>query len=145
MGPAAGLSQGSTPTFGLALGIGLPLWNRQGAAIRAATADREAGLARLETRRRELAAIVLEATSTLGAAGQELGALRSGELARAQQAESLAARGVAQGGPYLAAWLAARQAYLDARRAELDLEWQAARARLLLRHLSGTLLVEETR
>jgi hypothetical protein len=48
-----------------------------------------------------------------------------------------------QRGTYILAWLAARQAYLGARLAELDLEWQAAQARLLLRHLSGSLVMEE--
>ena len=122
LGPSASLE--GKAVIGLSLGLGLPLWNRQGAAIRAGAAEREAALART---------------------GRELDALRTGELARAAQAESLAAHALQQGGPYLAAWLGARQAYLDARRAELDLEWQAARARLVLRHLDGTLLPEESR
>jgi cobalt-zinc-cadmium efflux system outer membrane protein len=143
LGPAAGL--GKTSTFGLALGLSLPLWNRQGDAVRAAEAIRAAALARLDFRRREVAALVTEATSTLTRAAQELDLLRSGELARAKQAESLAARALEQGGPYLTAWLTARQAYLDARRAELDLEWEAARARVTLRSLAGTLIAEEMR
>ena len=141
LGPSASLE--GRAVLGMSFGVGLPLWNRQGSGVRAAAAEREAALARLDARRRELDAAVVEATSTLGRAGRELDALRSGELARAEQAESLAARALQQGGPYLAAWLAARQAYLDARRVELNLEWQAARARLLLRHLTGTLLAEE--
>ncbi|MDX2122904.1 MAG: hypothetical protein SF070_17830 [Gemmatimonadota bacterium] len=43
---------------------------------------------------------------------------------------------------YVLAWLAARKAYLDARAAELDLEWQAAHARLLLRSVTGSLVME---
>jgi outer membrane protein, heavy metal efflux system len=136
---------GTTTTVGLSVGLGIPLWNRQGAAIRAATADREAALARLDARRREFAVIVFAARTTVARTDRELALLRSGELARAAQAEALAARAMQEGGPYVVAWLTARQAYLDARRAELDLEWQAARARLLLRHLSGTLLAEEVR
>ena len=141
LGPSASLE--GRAVLGMSFGVGLPLWNRQGSGVRAAAAEREAALARLDARRRELDAAVVEATSTLARARRELDALRSGELARAEQAESLAARALQQGGPYLASWLAARQAYLDARRVELDLEWQAARARLLLRHLTGTLLAEE--
>jgi len=143
LGPSASLE--GKAVIGLSLGLGLPLWNRQGAAIRARVAEREAALARLDARRRERDAGVVGATGALARTGRELDALRSGELARAAQAESLAARALQQGGPYLAAWLGARQAYLDARRAELDLEWQAARARLVLRHLDGTLLPEESR
>ena len=143
LGPSASLE--GKAVIGLSLGLGLPLWNRQGAAIRAGAAEREAALARLDARRRERDAAVVEATGALARTGRELVALRSGELARAAQAESLAAHALQQGGPYLAAWLGARQAYLDARRAELDLEWQAARARLVLRHLDGTLLPEESR
>ena len=143
LGPSASLE--GKAVIGLSLGLGLPLWNRQGAAIRAGAAEREAALARLDARRRERHAAVVEATGTLARTGRELDALRTGELARAAQAESLAAHALQQGGPYLAAWLGARQAYLDARRAELDLEWQAARARLVLRHLDGTLLPEESR
>ena len=143
LGPAAAL--GPSRAFGLSVVFTLPLWNRQGSAIRAAEADRNVAAARLEARHRELAAVVLNASTTLPRVGRELGLLRSGELARAAQAESLAARAAQQGGPYLTAWLAARQAYLDARRAELDLEWEAARARIRLRHLAGTLVMEETR
>jgi len=111
--------------------------------MRAAAADRDVALARLETRRRELTASLLQASTTLKRVDGELALLRGGELTRAQQAALLAGRALEQGGPYLSAWLTARQAYLDARRAELDLEWQAARARLLLRHLAGTLSVED--
>jgi outer membrane protein, heavy metal efflux system len=138
LGPAAAI--GHQTNLGLALGVGLPLWNRQGDAIRAANADRGAALARLDARHRDLQVQVLQATSSLIRAQRELGLLRGGELTRAAQAADLAARGLQQGGPYLAAWLAARQAYLDARKAELDLEWQAARARLLLHYLMGSLL-----
>ncbi len=143
LGPSASLEGKSV--FGLSLGLGIPLWNRQGAAIRAGTAERDAALARLDARRRELTALVLDATSTLSRTERELGALRSGELARAGQAVALAVRALEQGGPYLATWLAVRQGYLDARRAELDLEWQAARAQLTLHQLSGTLLAEESK
>jgi len=143
LGPSASFGTGTR--VGLSVAIGIPLWNRQGAAIRAATAEREAALARLDARRRELAALVFEARSIVARADRELGLLRAGELSRAEQAEALAARAMQEGGPYVVAWLTARQASLDARRAELDLEWQAARARLLLRYLSGTLLAEEVR
>jgi outer membrane protein TolC len=141
LGPAANI--GDSVTVGLTLGLSLPFWNRQSAAMRAAAADRGVALAQLEGRRRELAASVLEALSTLARVEGELGMLRSGELARAQQAALLAGRALEQGGPYLSVWLTARQAYLDARRAELDLEWQAAGARLLLNHLAGTLSAED--
>jgi outer membrane protein TolC len=140
IGPAASIGENST--IGLTLGLSLPVWNHQTAAIRAAAADRDAALAQLEGRRRELAASVLEARATLARVEDELGLLRGGELVRAEQATLLAGRALEQGGPYLSAWLTARQAYLDARRAELDLEWQAARARLLLNHLAGTLSPE---
>lgn len=141
LGPAANI--GDSTIVGLTLGLSLPFWNHQTAAMRAATADRGAALAQLEGRRRELTAAVLEARTTLARVEGELGLLRGGELARAQQAALLAGRALEQGGPYLSAWLTARQAYLDARRAELDLEWQAARSRLLLHHLAGTLSAED--
>jgi outer membrane protein, heavy metal efflux system len=141
VGPAVSISRLST--FGISFGLGIPLWNRQGDAMRAAAADRESALAHREARQRELSILVLEARSTTDRTERELSLLRTGELARAEQTVSLAARALQQGGPYMTIWLTARQAYLDARRAELDLEWQAARARLLLRHLSGTLLAEE--
>lgn len=140
LGPAAAI--GAKTTVGLALGLGLPLWNRQGDAMRAAAADREAARAQLDARSRELSASVLDVRTTLTRVDRELGLLRGGELVRARQAAILAARALEQGGPYLSAWLTARQAYLDALRAELDLEWQGARARLLFRHLTGTLLAE---
>jgi len=141
LGPS--ITIGESTTVGLAFGLSLPLWNRQTAAMRAASADRGAALAQLEARRRELAASVLEARTTLARVEGEQGLLRGGELARAQQAALLAGRALEQGGPYLSAWLTARQAYLDARRAELDLQWQAARARLLLHHLAGTLYAKD--
>ena len=141
LGPSATI--GESTTVGLTFGLSLPVWNRQGTSMRAAAADRDVALARLETRRRELAASLLEAGTTLKRVDGELALLRGGELARAQQAALLAGRALEQGGPYLSAWLTARQAYLDARRAELDLEWQAARARVLLRHLGGTLSLED--
>jgi outer membrane protein TolC len=140
LGPAVTI--GESTTVGLALGLSLPLWNRQSAAMRAANADRAVALAQLEGRRRELAASTLEARTTLARVEGELGLLRGGELARAEQAALLAARALEHGGPYLSAWLTARQAYLDARRAELDLEWQAARARLLLQYFGGALYPE---
>lgn len=143
IGPAASFAE--TRSFGMTLGIELPLWNRQGAAIRAATAAREAALARLEARRRELEALARATTSTLALADRSLALLRAGELARSEQAQNLAEQALQQGGPYLAMWLAARQAYLDARRAELELTWQAADARLVLRSLAGTLLREGER
>jgi len=140
IGPAASI--GKSTTIGLTLGLSLPVWNHQTAAMRAAAADRDAALAQLEGRRRELAASLLEARTTLARVDDELGLLRGGELARAQQAALLAGRALEQGGPYISAWLTARQAYLDARRAELDLDWQAARARLVLNFLAGTLAPE---
>jgi outer membrane protein TolC len=140
LGPSATI--GESTTVGLTFGLSLPVWNRQGTAMRAAAADRDVALARLETRHRELAASLHQASTTLKRVDGELALLRGGELTRAQQAALLAGRALEQGGPYLSAWLTARQAYLDARRAELDLEWRAARARLLLRHLAGTLSLE---
>jgi len=141
LGPSATI--GETTTVGLTFGLSLPVWNRQGTSMRAAAADRDVALARLEIRRRELTASLLQASTTLKRVDGELALLRGGELTRAQQAALLAGRALEQGGPYLSAWLTARQAYLDARRAELDLEWQAARARLLLRYLGGTLSLED--
>jgi outer membrane protein TolC len=137
LGPAASFEGPSV--VGVSLGLELPLWNFQGAAIRAGEAERDAARARLAARRRDLAARLLDATTALSRAADQLALLRSGDLARAARAESLAARALEHGGPSLTAWLAARQAYLDARAAELDLEWQAARARLELHHLFGTL------
>jgi outer membrane protein TolC len=141
LGPSATI--GESTTVGLTFGLSLPVWNYQGTSMRAAAADRDAALARLETRRLELAASLLQARTALTRVDGELALLRGGELARAQQAALLAGRALEQGGPYLSAWLTARQAYLDARRAELDLEWEAARARLLLRHLAGTLSLDD--
>jgi outer membrane protein TolC len=143
LGPATNL--GGAMKLGLSVGLGIPLWDRQGAAIRAATADREAALARRDARQRELASLLLEAWSTLTRTNRELTLLRSGELARAEQAVALAARAIQTGGPYVTAWLTARQAYLDAQRAELDLEREAAGARLVLRHLAGTLRAGDLR
>lgn len=143
LGPATNL--GGRTTIGLSLGLGIPLWDRQGATIRAANADRDVALARREARHRELATLLLEASSTLSRTNTELTLLRSGELARAAQAVDLAARAMQTGGPYVTAWLAARQAFVDAKRAELDLEWEAAQARLLLRHLAGTLTARSLR
>jgi hypothetical protein len=118
----------------------LPLWHFQGDAVRAATYEQTATLAAHAARERELAEVVLDAATTRSRAQRELGALRSGDLSRAAQAESLAVRALQQGGPYMTTWLAAHEAYLNARRTELDLEWQAARARLMLRALAGTLV-----
>ena len=140
LGPAASLE--GPAVVGLNLRLTLPLWNWQGAAIQAGQAEREAALARLEGRGRAVAAQVLDATAVLSRAERELVVLRGGELTRAAQAESLAAQALEQGGPYLPTWLAARAAYLDARRAELDLEWAAAQARLQLRYLAGGLSPE---
>lgn len=69
-------------------------------------------------------------------AGQEA------RLAWAARAHALAEQAARQRGVYVPAWLAARKAYLDARAAELDLEWQAAQARLLLRSVTGSLVME---
>jgi outer membrane protein TolC len=125
--------------FGFIASVDLPLFHGQGDAIRAAKSDREASLAGQRSRERELAAQVLDASSTRTRVQSALLALRSGDLTRAAQAESLAVRALQQGGPYLTTWLATHEAYLDARRAELDLEWQSARARLMLRYLTGRL------
>jgi hypothetical protein len=69
--------------------------------------------------------------------------LRGRTLARAARALTLAEQAAPQRGPFVLAWLAAREAYLDARVAELDLEWQAAQARLVLRSVTGSLIMEE--
>ena len=50
LGPSATI--GESTTVGLTFGLSLPVWNRQGASMRAAAADRDVALARLETRRR---------------------------------------------------------------------------------------------
>jgi len=120
--------------------LDLPIWHNQGDAIRAAKNDHAAAVAARAGRERELAELVFDAAATRSRAQQELTALRSGDLLRAAQAESLAVRALQQGGPYMTTWLATHEAYLATRRAELDLEWEAARARLMLRHLTGTLL-----
>src|SRR5206468_11310089 len=112
-------------------------------AMRAAAADADVARAQLETRGRELTVSALDVRTTLTRVDRELALLRGGELVRAQQAVLLAGRALEQGGPYLSAWLTARQAYLDARRAELDREWQAARARLVLNYLAGALSPED--
>ena len=78
LGPSASLE--GKAVIGLSLGLGLPLWNRQGAAIRAGAAEREAALARLDARRRERHAAVVEATGTLARTGRELDALRTGRV-----------------------------------------------------------------
>src|SRR5207244_6764099 len=92
---------------------------------------------------RELAAQILDASSTRASAQMQLDSLRHGDLARAAQAESLAVQAYEQQrGPYFTIWLASHQAYLEARRSALDLEWQAARARLMMWHLSGKLVDE---
>jgi len=126
--------------LGLDFTIDIPIWHGRHAEVEAANEDRASAEQGHVARERELSIVVLEATSTLSRAERQLSALRGGELARAAQAESLASGALRQGGPYLAVWLAARQGLLDARRAELDLTWQAARARLMLQYLTGTLL-----
>jgi cobalt-zinc-cadmium efflux system outer membrane protein len=141
LGPA--VTVGDRWQLGLALGLTLPVWNRQRDAARAAHAERDTALAGIEARHRELAALVAEALATLTRADAELGLLRGGALARAARAHALAEQAMPQGGAYVLAWLAARKAYLDTRAAELDLEWQAAEARLLLRSLTGSLVMEE--
>ena len=123
--------------------VDVPIFHNQGDAIRAAQGDQAAAIAARSGRERELAELVFDAAATRSRAQQELTALRGGDLLRAAQAESLAVRALQQGGPYMTTWLATHEAYLSTRRAELDLEWQAARARLMLRHLTGT-LVEAT-
>ena len=141
VGPAVTLGDGSR--LGVAFGFSLPVWNRQRAAIRAAQADRDTALARIDARHRELLALATEALTTLTRTDAELGILRGGALARAARAHTLAEQGAPQGGAYVLAWLVARKAYLDARMADLDLEWEAAQARLLLRSLTGSLVMEE--
>jgi len=126
--------------LGINFTLDLPLFHGREDEIEAANYERAAAQAGRNARLRELDVLVLEATTTLGRAGRQLDSLRAGDLVRAAQAESLATAALRQGGPYLTTWLAARQAYLDVRRAQLDLEWQAAQARLTLRYLTGTLL-----
>lgn len=141
IGPA--LTVGDKNRLGVAVGVSLPLWNRQRDAIRAARAERDTAVARSDLRHRELTALVTEALVTLTRTETELGLLRGGGLARAARAHRLAEQAAPQRGAYVLAWLAARAAYLNAREAELDLEWQAASARLLLRSLTGSLIMEE--
>lgn len=140
LGPA--LTVGDKARLGIALGISVP-WNRQRPAIRAAHAERDTALLRLEVRHRELPALVTEALTTLTLADSGLDLLRGRTLARSARALTLAEQAAPQRGAYVLAWLAARAAYLDARETELDLEWQAASARLLLRSVTGSLVMEE--
>jgi outer membrane protein TolC len=140
LGPA--VTVGDNARLGVALGIAVP-WNRQRAAIRAAHAERDTALFQLEVRHRELPALVTEALVTLTLADSGLGLLRGRTLARAARALSLAEQAAPQRGAAVLAWLVARAAYLDARATELDLEWQAANARLLLRSVTGSLVMEE--
>jgi outer membrane protein TolC len=141
VGPA--LTVGDKSRLGLALGFSFPAWGRQRDAVRAAHAERDTALARIDVRHREITALVAEALVTLTRADTELVLLRSGTIARAARALSLAEQAAPQRGAYVLAWLAARAAYLDAREAEVDLEWQSAEARLLLRDLTGSLIMEE--
>ncbi len=140
-GPAA--TVGDRWRLGIALGLNIPPWHRLSNEIRAAKAERDDANARFDVRHRDIAALVSEALLTLTRTDTELELLRGGALARAARALALAEQAAPQRGAYILAWLAARQAYLGARTAELDLEWQAARARLLLRHLTGSLVMEE--
>jgi outer membrane protein TolC len=142
VGPSYGWINNSRPfvsAVGFNFSIDLPLFHGREDEIEAANYDRAAAEAGHDARERQLKVLVLNATSTLSRAGLQLDSLRKGDLVRAAQAEGLAATALRQGGPYLTTWLTARQAYLDVRRAELQLEWQAARARLTLRYLTGTL------
>lgn len=141
LGPAA--TVGDKWRLGIALGFNVPAWHRLSNQIRAAKAERDNANAQFDVRHREIAAQVSEALLTLTRTETELGLLRGGALARATRALELAEQVAPQRGTYVLAWLAAREAYLDARAAELDLEWQAAGARLLLRHLTGSLVMEE--
>ncbi len=141
LGPA--LTVGDKNRLGVAVGVSLPVWNRQRDAIRAAHAERDTAMARSDLRHRELTALVTEALVTLTRTETELGLLRGGALARAARAHKLAEQAAPQRGAYVLAWLAARAAYLYARDVELDLEWEAASARLLLRSLTGSLVMEE--
>ena len=140
LGPA--VTVGDKTRLGIALGIGVP-WNRQRDAIRAADAERDTALARIEVRRRELPALVTEALVTLTLADSGLGLLRGRTLARTARALTLAEQAAPQRGASVLAWLMARAAYLDARMDELDLEWRSAQARLLLRSVTGSLIMEE--
>jgi outer membrane protein TolC len=130
--------------LGIDVTLSIPLWHGHAAETEAANQDRAAAEAGQEARERELDFLVLDATSTLSHATRQLTLLRKGDLARAAQADSLATNALRQGGPYLTMWLTAREAHLDARRAELDLLWQAAQARLTLRYLTGSLREEQS-
>jgi len=140
VGPAVTL--GDRNRLGVAVGINLPVWNRQRAALRAAQADRDTALFHIEERRRTVSSQVVEAITILSRTRTELGLLRGGALARARRALTLSERAAVQGGPWAIAWFNALRAYGEARGAELDLEWQAAQARVLLRSLSGSLMME---
>lgn len=140
IGPA--ITLGDKNRLGVALGISIPVWNRQRDAIRAARAERDTAISGIAVRQRELSVLVTEALVTLTRAASELELLRGGALARAARAQALAEQAAPQRGAYVLAWLAAREAYLYARAAELDLEWQAAQARLLLRSVTGSLVME---
>lgn len=141
LGPA--VTVGDKTRLGVALGLSLPVWTRQRDAIRAAHAERDTALARIEVQHRELRALVTEALLTLTRTEAELAVLRGGALARVARALTLAEHAAPEQSAYVLEWLAARKAYLDAREAELDLEWQAAEARLLVRNLTGSLVMEE--
>lgn len=140
VGPS--VTVGDHTDLGVALGFAIPAWKRQREAVRAARAERDTALARVDLRHRELSALITEALVTLTRAKTELALLRGGTLARAARALRLAEEAAPQRGAYVLAWLAAREAYLTARAAELDLEWEAAEARILLRHLTGSLIME---
>jgi outer membrane protein TolC len=141
LGPA--VTVGDRSRLGLALGFTLPLWNRQSDAVGAANAERDTALARLDLRHRDLVALVAEALTTLTRSEAELRILRGGALTRAARAHNLTEQSAPEGEAYVLALLAARNAYLDARLADLDLEWEGAKARLLLRSLTGSLVMEE--
>jgi len=126
--------------FGLDFTLDIPIWHGRHAEVEAALEEGASAEQGHLARERELSMVLLDATSTMSRTERQLASLRGGELARAAQAESLAAGAMRQGGPYLAVWLAAREALLDAQRAALDLTWQAARARLTLQYLTGQLL-----
>jgi len=138
----------TTPTYknadihylGFDVELDIPIWHGHAAETEAANQDRAAAEAGHQARQRELQFEVLDATTTMSRASRQLQVLRTGDLARARLADSLAANALRAGGPYLTTWVSAREGYLDARRAELDLLWQAARARLILQYLTGTLL-----
>jgi len=140
LGPAVTL--GDRNRLGVAVGINIPVWNRQRAALRAASADKDTASAQMEVRRREVSQQVTEALTILTRTRTELALLRDGDLVRARRATELAERSAGQGDTYALAWLLAIRAYSEARGAELELEWQAAQARVLLRSLTGSLIIE---